>query len=47
MYTDSRGVQARLEMAMLSQDARMKTCLTACRTVPSSATRRASPTPWH
>jgi len=28
MYTDSRGVQARLEMAMLSQDARMKTCLT-------------------
>ncbi|MFJ4457329.1 methyl-accepting chemotaxis protein [Pseudomonas sp. NPDC089392] len=28
MYTDSRGVQARLEMAMLSQDSRMKTCLT-------------------
>jgi aerotaxis receptor len=28
MYTDSRGVQARLEMAMLSQDARLKTCLT-------------------
>ncbi|BDM24033.1 MULTISPECIES: PAS domain-containing methyl-accepting chemotaxis protein [Pseudomonas] len=28
MFTDSRGVQARLEMAMLSQDARMKTCLT-------------------
>ena len=28
MYTDSRGVQARLEMAMLSQDSRLKTCLT-------------------
>ncbi|MDP3816237.1 PAS domain-containing methyl-accepting chemotaxis protein [Pseudomonas sp.] len=28
MYTDSSGVQARLEMAMLSQDARLKTCLT-------------------
>jgi len=33
MYTDSRGVQARLEMAMLSQDARMKTCLTYWHTV--------------
>ncbi|NBA96194.1 PAS domain-containing methyl-accepting chemotaxis protein [Pseudomonas sp. R5(2019)] len=28
MYTDSRGVQGRLELAMLSQDARLKTCLT-------------------
>ncbi len=28
MYTDSRGAQGRLEMAMLSQDARLKTCLT-------------------
>ncbi|MEX6502769.1 methyl-accepting chemotaxis protein [Pseudomonas zhanjiangensis] len=28
MYTDSRGDQGRLEMAMLSQDARLKTCLT-------------------
>ena len=28
MYTDSRGVQARLEMAMLSQESRLKTCLT-------------------
>ena len=28
MYTDSRGAEARLELAMLSQDARMKTCLT-------------------
>ncbi len=28
MYTDSRGPQARLEMAMLSQEARLKTCLT-------------------
>ncbi|HCT5759588.1 TPA: methyl-accepting chemotaxis protein, partial [Pseudomonas aeruginosa] len=28
MYTDSRGDQARLEMAILSQDARLKTCLT-------------------
>ena len=25
MYTDSRGDQARLEMAILSQDARLKT----------------------
>ena len=28
MYTDSRGPQARLEMSILSQDARLKTCLT-------------------
>ncbi len=28
MYTDSRGAQARLEMSILSQDARLKTCLT-------------------
>ncbi|WPP01440.1 PAS domain-containing methyl-accepting chemotaxis protein [Pseudomonas sp. HR96] len=28
MYTDSRGSQARLEMALLSQEARLKTCLT-------------------
>jgi aerotaxis receptor len=28
MYTDSRGPQARLEMALLSQQARLKTCLT-------------------
>ncbi|RZA10393.1 MAG: PAS domain S-box protein, partial [Proteobacteria bacterium] len=28
MYTDSRGAQARLEMAILSQEARLKTCLT-------------------
>ena len=28
MYTDSRGAQGRLEMAMLSQEARLKTCLT-------------------
>ncbi|WP_437880540.1 methyl-accepting chemotaxis protein [Pseudomonas sp. LRF_L74] len=28
MYTDSRGDEARLEMAMLSQNARLKTCLT-------------------
>jgi aerotaxis receptor len=28
MYTDSRGVQGQLEMSMLSQDARLKTCLT-------------------
>ena len=28
MYTDSRGDQARLEMAILSQEARLKTCLT-------------------
>ncbi|MBD9416644.1 methyl-accepting chemotaxis protein [Pseudomonas sp. PDM16] len=28
MYTDSRGSEARLEMAMLSQEARLKTCLT-------------------
>jgi aerotaxis receptor len=28
MYTDSHGAEARLEMAMLSQEARLKTCLT-------------------
>ena len=28
MYTDSRGVEARLEMAMLSEHARLTTCLT-------------------
>jgi aerotaxis receptor len=28
MYTDSRGVEAQLEMAMLSESARLKTCLT-------------------
>ncbi|WP_039792508.1 methyl-accepting chemotaxis protein, partial [Pseudomonas agarici] len=28
MYTDSRGAQARLEMSILSQQARLKTCLT-------------------
>ncbi|GAB6387331.1 methyl-accepting chemotaxis protein [Stutzerimonas marianensis] len=28
MYTDSQGVEARLEMAMLSEHARLKTCLT-------------------
>ncbi|MNF34908.1 Aerotaxis receptor [compost metagenome] len=28
MYTDSRGAQGRLEMSLLSQEARLKTCLT-------------------
>jgi aerotaxis receptor len=28
MYTDSRGAQGRLEMSLLGQDARLKTCLT-------------------
>jgi aerotaxis receptor len=28
MYTDSRGVQGRLEMSILGQEARLKTCLT-------------------
>ena len=28
MYTDSRGPQARLELSILSQEARLKTCLT-------------------
>ncbi len=28
MYTDSRGAQGRLEMSILGQDARLKTCLT-------------------
>ncbi len=28
MYTDSRGAQARLEMSILSQEARLRTCLT-------------------
>ena len=41
MYTDSRGVQARLEMAMLSQDARMKTCLTRLQDTAEQLTQQA------
>ena len=44
MYTDSRGVEAQLEMAMLSQQAHLKTCLTRlqdtavrCRVRPKEA----------
>ena len=41
MYTDSRGAEARLEMAMLSQDARLKTCLTRLQDTAEQLTRQA------
>ncbi|MCY1202742.1 Aerotaxis receptor [compost metagenome] len=41
MYTDSRGVQARLEMAMLSQEARLKTCLTRLQDTAEHLTHQA------
>ncbi|MES2820083.1 MAG: PAS domain-containing methyl-accepting chemotaxis protein [Pseudomonadota bacterium] len=41
MYTDSSGVQARLEMAMLSQEARLKTCLTRLQDTAHSLTGQA------
>ncbi|MHC5349855.1 methyl-accepting chemotaxis protein [Metapseudomonas furukawaii] len=41
MYTDSRGVQARLEMAMLSQEARLKTCLTRLQDTAEHLTQQA------
>ncbi|CAD5108169.1 methyl-accepting chemotaxis protein [Zestomonas carbonaria] len=41
MYTDSRGAEARLEMAMLSQEARLKTCLTRLQDTAEHLTRQA------
>ena len=41
MYTDSRGDQGRLEMAMLSQDARLKTCLTRLQDSAQNLTQQA------
>lgn len=41
MYTDSRGAEARLEMAMLSQDARLKTCLTRLQDTAEQLTQQA------
>ncbi|AOE86353.1 methyl-accepting chemotaxis protein [Pseudomonas sp. TCU-HL1] len=41
MYTDSRGVQARLEMAMLSQEARLRTCLTRLQDTAEHLTQQA------
>ncbi|MBT8768388.1 methyl-accepting chemotaxis protein [Metapseudomonas boanensis] len=41
MYTDSRGVQGRLEMAMLSQEARLKTCLTRLQDTAEHLTKQA------
>ncbi len=41
MYTDSRGVQARLEMAILSQEARLKTCLTRLQDTAEQLTEQA------
>ena len=42
MYTDSSGVQARLEMAMLSQEARLKTCLTRLQDTARQLSQQAS-----
>ncbi|TRX74365.1 methyl-accepting chemotaxis protein [Pseudomonas mangiferae] len=41
MYTDSRGVQACLEMAILSQEARLKTCLTRLQDTAEQLTEQA------
>ena len=41
MYTDSRGAEARLEMAMLSQEARLKTCLTRLQDTAERLTNQA------
>jgi len=42
MYTDSQGDEARLEMAMLSQEARLKTCLTRLQDTAEQLTHQAS-----
>jgi aerotaxis receptor len=42
MYTDSRGAEARLEMAMLSQEARLKTCLTRLQDTAENLSHQAS-----
>ncbi|MGE8499633.1 MAG: methyl-accepting chemotaxis protein [Pseudomonas sp.] len=41
MYTDSRGAQGRLEMSILSQEARLKTCLTRLQDSAESLTAQA------
>ncbi|GJN45948.1 methyl-accepting chemotaxis protein [Pseudomonas tohonis] len=41
MYTDSRGAQARLEMSILSQEARLKTCLTRLQDTAEHLTEQA------
>lgn len=41
MFTDSRGAEARLEMAMLSQDSRLKTCLTRLQDTAEQLTQQA------
>ena len=41
MYTDSRGAQARLEMSILSQEARLKTCLTRLQDTAEQLTEQA------
>ncbi|WPC06974.1 PAS domain-containing methyl-accepting chemotaxis protein [Pseudomonas benzenivorans] len=41
MYTDSRGAQGRLELSMLSQDARMRTCLTRLQDSAENLARQA------
>ncbi len=41
MYTDSRGVQGQLEMAMLSQDAHLRTCLTRLQDTAEHLTEQA------
>ncbi|MBG6291934.1 methyl-accepting chemotaxis protein [Pseudomonas nitroreducens] len=41
MYTDSRGAQARLEMSILSQEARLKTCLTRLQDTAETLTEQA------
>ena len=47
MYTDSRGVEAQLEMAMLSQQAHLKTCLTRLQdTAVQLQVRPRRPTRW-
>ena len=41
MYTDSRGAQGRLEMSILSQEARLKTCLTRLQDTAEQLTEQA------
>ncbi len=41
MYTDSRGAQGRIELAMLSQEAHLKTCLTRLQDNAERLTRQA------
>ncbi|SHL80805.1 methyl-accepting chemotaxis protein [Phytopseudomonas punonensis] len=41
MYTDSRGVEGRLELSLLSQEARLKTCLTRLQDSAENLTKQA------